>query len=173
LLLSSILPTSFCHSASIITFKKRHSLHCDDVGFGLQNSLLRSYRGNQFLSGNNCFLLPWFFFAVVIIARTQTTKLHRKTQIKTHPHTHKKKERRASACGFPNPNSVVELKGGRRASVFSFFHFCFGETSPNFDLKNLISTYLLYTKGFFIEEKNRPKFTRFQRKIKSQVAIFL
>jgi hypothetical protein len=40
-------------------------------------------------------------------------------------HTHKKKERRASACGFPNPNSVVELKGGRRASVFSFFFFSF------------------------------------------------
>ncbi len=90
----------------------------------------------------------WFFLAVVIITRTHTTKLHRKTQIKTHTHTHshtqRKKERRASACGFPNPNSVVELKGGRHASVFSFFlFFFFGETSPNFDMKNLISTYLL------------------------------
>jgi hypothetical protein len=80
----------------------------------------------------------------VIIARTHTTKLHRKTQIKTHPHPHTRKERRASACGSPNPNSVVELKGGRHASVFSIFYFFFGETSPNFDLKNLISTYLLY-----------------------------
>jgi hypothetical protein len=105
----------------------------------------------------------------VIITRTHTTKLHRKTQKKTYPHTQRKKERRASACGFPNPNSVVELKGGRRASVFSFFFF-FGETLPNFDLKNLISTYLLY-KGFFIE-KNGPKFTRFQRKIKSKSPYF-
>jgi hypothetical protein len=82
----------------------------------------------NFSSGKNCFLLPWFFFAVVIIARTHTTKLHRKTQIKTHPHTHthtqRKKEERASACGFPNPNSVVELKGGRRA-IFFFFLFLF------------------------------------------------
>lgn len=160
LLLSSILPTSFCHSTSIITFKEKHSFHCDDVGFGLQNSLFRSYRGIQIFSCNKCFLLPWFFFAVVIIARTHAFKLHRKTQNKTHPpthahaHTHSHKERRASACGFPNPNSVVELKGGSRASIFSIFYFLFffGETSPNFDLKNLISTYLLYTKDFSMKK---------------------
>jgi hypothetical protein len=84
------------------------------------------------------------------------------------------KETRASACGFPNPNSVVELKGGSRASIFSIFYFLFffGETSPNFDLKNLISTYLLYTKDFF-HRKKWAQIHQVPKKNKIQVAIFL
>ncbi len=79
----------------------------------------------------------------------QNTPAH--TRTRTHTLTQRKKSERVR---FPNPNSVVELKGGSRASIFSIFYFLFffGETSPNFDLKNLISTYLLYTKDFSMKK---------------------
>jgi hypothetical protein len=52
----------------------------------------------------------------------------------------------------------------RRPNAF----FPFGKISPNFDLKNMIST---YTKDFSREKK--PKFARFAKKIKIKIAKVL
>jgi len=115
----------------------------------------------------------WFFLALVIITRTHTTKLHRKTQNKTHPraHTRTHKERRASACGFPNPNSVVELKGGSRASIFVYFlfSFLFWRNFAKFWPEKSPPTY--YTQRIF-QWKKWAQIHQVPKKNKIQVAIF-